>query len=211
MRYSAFAIVIVLSAMGLYGGDYEGKKKCLSQASFVSKSYVDSVMKYVSPPDQSRFDYIIKISIITSNDKTILQTNGEKFAIYKCEFEENIYQILTKLEQTCGLTPDPNNLRNVSGFNWKRHDLAKETFIEMHASFLAQLRKYNDNVRNRFKKLVIGGDVYTPIHSQEYIFVYDNREEHFEITGIDYKRENEPLNPMIEWAKTIQFMANSQE
>jgi hypothetical protein len=205
MRYCKIIIITIIAAVNLLGNDLNGKEKCLIKGDLTSKSYAESVMIELKPPELVKKFYIIKISIITDFSKYIMVLTEDQIRIYKYVMEgENIYGKLFDLEEKCELLGDPFNMKDILPIKWEHYDLDIKKFNIEHEKFLMSINKYYNIIKNKYKKLVNGADTYIS-SARDCLIIYENNKEYILIRS---KQDEGEDNPMLKWAKEIENIAS---
>jgi hypothetical protein len=198
----AMAFVFVLSSL-LYGQE-EAKPRAVCTGKHdetLTYMYSLDVIQHLQPPGNS----LILVSVSAdSESKLVLRISQPPTAyeLWRGVPEENLYNLLSRLQDSCLLPPNPYEAVKLVRVKWQRLVLTQDTFQTMYNDFSLALAQYSSGVATR-PKTIRGGRIV--MDSSVYTVAYDSFGfERFEVRAFDDTEDPSKMNPIIKWARGLQ-------
>jgi hypothetical protein len=199
-----FAVAFVLVLSSLVYGQEEAKPGAVCTGKHnenLTYMYALDVMQQLQPPGDS----LILVSVSAdSESKLVLRISQPPTAyeLWRGVPEENLYNLLLRLQDSCLLPPNPYEAVKLVRIKWQRLVLPRDSFQTMYNDFSLALAQYSSAVATR-PATIRGGRVV--LHSAEYRVAYESSGfEQFELRAFDDTEDPSKMNPIVRWARGLQ-------
>ena len=194
-------MLMIVNATVLYCQDVKSEAGCGSQHP-MTYWYYNAVMQEIRLPGKSLIS--ISISVTGLDSKIALRAkSANEFELVEGIPEQNIYELLSTLDRSCKLPPDPGDAAKLVKLSWKVTPLSELKFAELHRNFANAVKQSAGNIDARYSSLLKEGDVIT-LHARRFSVTYDTYGfEHIQLEANESSNGSGESDPIVTWAQSI--------